>query len=192
MISDRKQRPASALMMLTCVFVLLGFSYTTLLVGQQEEATRLDLGIDKSNPGGQAFLPIIFSPAAGVQVATLSAEITFPAKQLAFQEVKKGGSADSVDVNIQAAVKNSGKNPNESILEVVVENKTGPLMGGVVANLVFKILEQVPMGEKIQLEESATALTRDNPPKTLRLTAAKGEIETIPVPVVFACLFYMH
>ncbi|MBI4456055.1 MAG: hypothetical protein HY644_09175 [Acidobacteria bacterium] len=178
------------------VFMLLWLSTLVVAAAQQSEgtaSTRLDLGYDKSNPGGQAFVPLIFSPGVGVQVGSVLAEVTFPTKQLAFEEAKRGASADSGDVELHTAVKNDDKNADRSIVEIKVENKAGkPLPGGVIANLVFKILDGVDVGQKISLENRAQALTTDNPPKTMNLVAANGEIETIAVPVIFACFFYMH
>lgn len=196
-MSERRQqdmRVARVFILLTSVFVLLGSSRMITLRAQDNTTTsaRVDLGIDKSNPGGQAFIPIIFTPADGVEVGTLLAEITFPNKQLVFQEAKKGGSADSANVNITTEVKNDAESPEKTVLAVKVENETGPILAGVLVNLVFKILDGVPIGEKIQLENSATTFTRDNPPKALKAASAGGVIETIAVPVIFACFFYMH
>jgi hypothetical protein len=187
-------RVARVFVLLTSIFVLLGSSKRITLRAQDNTttSTRVDLGIDKSNPGSQAFIPIIFTPANEIEVGTLLVEISFPSKQLVFQEAKNGGSAGSANVNITTEVKNDVKNPEKTVLAVKVENETGPILAGVLVNLVFKILDGVPIGEKIQLEDNATAFTRDNPPRALKPASAGGVIETIAVPVIFACFFYMH
>ena len=196
-MSKRRQaemRAAGVFVLVTCVFALSGppGMLTLRAQGTAPPSTRLDLGIDRSNPGSQAFIPIIFSPAGAVEAGTLLAEITFPNNKLLFEEAKKGGSADSANVNITTELKVDAKNPEKTVLAVKVENETGSVPPGVLANLVFKILDGVPIGEKIQLAGSATAFTRDDPPKALKVASAVGEIETIAVPVIFACLFYMH
>ena len=49
-------------------------SNVNIVGAQQDRATervRIGLGNDKSNPGGQAFVPIVFSPSPGIQVRAL-------------------------------------------------------------------------------------------------------------------------
>jgi hypothetical protein len=148
---------------------------------------------DKSTPGELAFIPLILSPAEGVEIGKIITEISFPTDWLSFEEARKGASADSVNAVLQTAVRTGDENPENSILEVIVTSEANKAIpSGIVVRLIFQISPLAPTGEIIELINKAEAFTRDDPPQPVDLTAENGEIETLDIPVMFACFFYMH
>ena len=189
----RQKRTELAALFLTCVLVCL--SGVIGAATRQEGVTlaRVDVGDDKSNPGGEAFIPLIFSPASGTEIASLVTRIAFPNKLLSFEGVRKDVSTDLADAEINTGVKADEKSSEISVLEVEVKGRTRKATaGGFMVNLIFKIAKEVPVGKTIELETAARALTADDPPKPVDLATKNGTIETIELPVLLACFFYMH
>jgi len=180
---------------LTSAVILLGFSSAVLLGAQQEGATvsRLHVGFDKSTPGQLAFIPLILSSAEGVEIGKIIAEISFPTLWLSFEEARKGASANSVNAELQTAVRTGDENPENSILEVIVTSEANKAIpSGIVVRFIFQISDLALTGEIIELTNRAEAFTTDDPPQPVDLTAENGEIETLDIPLMFACFFYMH
>jgi hypothetical protein len=195
MVSGERRQKRKELVAPLVMGVLVCLSGAIVAGTRQEEVTlaRVDVGDDKSNPGGQAFIPLIFNPTGGTEIATIITRIAFPNKLLSFEEVRKDVSTDLADADIHTGVKTDEKNPENSVLEVEVKGRTrNATAGGFVVNLIFKISREVPVGKTIELETVANALTTDDPPKPVDLAIKNGTIETIELPVLFACFFYMH
>ena len=180
---------------LTSALILLGFSSLASLGAQQEGATvsRWHVGFDKSTPGQLAFIPLILSPAEGVEIGKIITEISFPTEWLSFEEARKGASAESVNAVLQTAVRTGDENPENSILEVIVTSEANQAIpSGIVVRLIFQISDLALTGEMIDLTNRAEAFTTDDPPRPVELTVENGEIETLDIPLMFACFFYMH
>ena len=158
---------------------------------EQEEVSlaRVVVGNDKTGPGGDAFVPIVFSSATAESVGTVIVEIRFPEKDLVFREIK---SADSEKTNVSAAAENDPKEPGKTLLRVQVESKAGALASGVLGNLIFKVSDSVTFGEKIPLPQVAQGLSGGPSPKPVNLATVDGQIDVSAVPGVFSCFFYMH
>ena len=180
---------------LTSALILLGLSSLASLGAQQEGTmvSRWHVGFDKSTPGQQAFIPLILSPAEGVEIGKIITEISFPTEWFSFEEARKGASPDLVNAVLQTAVRTGDENPENSILEVIVTSEANKAIpSGIVVRLIFQISDLAPTGEIIELTNKAEAFTRDDQPQPVDLTAQNGEIETLDIPVMFACFFYMH
>lgn len=177
----------------TILIVLVFFSPLSVAVPQEEgTSSRLNLGFDKSVPGDQAFIPLILTPATGVQIGRIIAEISFSSHALSFEEARPGEPATLVDAHIGTQVRTDEQNPENSVLEVVVATEQGEAIpGGIVAYLTFRIEEQAP-AEVIELQNTARVFTTDNPMEPADLTTTNGEIENLDIPVMFACFFYLH
>jgi len=191
----KRERLAKMATVLTSIVILLGLSSVASFGAPQEAAkvSRLNLGFDKSTPGEQAYIPIILSLADGVEIGKIITEISFPTERLSFEEARKGASADSVDAQLQSAVKMDDENPDNSILEVIVTSEANKAIpSGIVVRLIFQISDLAPTGEMIELTNRAEAFTTDDPSQPVDLTVGNGEIETLDIPVMFACFFYMH
>ena len=177
------------------ILVVLGFFSPLSVAAPQEEGTssRLSLGFDKSVPGDQAFIPLILTPATGIEVGRIIAEVSFSNQALSFEEARPGQSATLVDAQISTQVRTDEQNPENSVLEVAVATEQGEAIpGGVVVYLTFRIAEQAPAGQVIELRNTARVFTTDNPLEPADSTTTNGEIENLEIPVMFACFFYMH
>lgn len=174
--------------------LLVSFSPVTVATPQVEGTTsRLNLGFDKSVPGDQAFIPLILTPATGVEIGRIIAEITFPSHLLSFEEARRGAAANSADAQVSTRVSAEEQSPENSILEVVVATEEGAAIpGGIVVYLTFRIADHAPGGQIIELQNTARVFTTDDPLDPVELTTTNGEIENLEFPVLFACFFFMH
>ena len=192
----KRERLAKMATVLTSIVILLGLSSLASFGAPQEAAkvSRLNLGFDKSTPGNQAYIPIILSLADGVEIGKIITEISFPTERLSFEEARRGASADSVDAQLQSAVKMDDENPDNSILEMTITSEANKAIpSGIVVHLIFQIADLAPAGEMIPLRANkAEALTTGDSPQPVDLAVGNGEIETLDIPVMFACFFYMH
>ena len=180
---------------LTAFLVVLPLSLPAVLAVQQETGTgdRLSLGFDKSDPGNQAFIGIIFSTQGKVQIGRIIAEITFPRQLLFFEEARAGLPINSIGAELSTEVRNDDSNSENSILEVVISSTTGTAIpAGILANLTFTLLPEAPTQHVIELKNKAEAFTTDDPPEPVELSTTNGQIESLTTPALFACFFYMH
>ncbi|MDA2934493.1 hypothetical protein MYX82_09130 [Acidobacteria bacterium AH-259-D05] len=192
---QRRHMISSMLTILATILIVLPLSSPSVLGAQQEtgNAGRLDLGFDKSVPGDKAFIPMIFTPGEEVAIGKIITEIIFPNELLSFEEARKGVPIQSIDAELSARIKTADENSENSILEVVITSKTEEAIpGGILVYLTFGILPEAPTLHTIKLENRSEAFTVDDPPERVGLTTTNGEIESLDIPILFACLFYMH
>jgi hypothetical protein len=180
---------------LAAFLVVLPLSFPAAGAVQQESGTgdRLSLGFDKSDPGNQAFIGIIFSTQGKVKIGKIVAEISFPRQLLFFEEAREGLPINSIGAELSAEVKSDDSNSENSILEVVIASTTGAAIpAGTLANLTFTLLPEAPTQHVIELKNKAEAFTMGDPPEPVELSTTNGEIESLATPALFACFFYMH
>lgn len=159
------------------------------------KTTSLVLGLLKSPPGNQVFMPMILTVAEGPEIGAIVSEITFPSAPVSFGGVTKGLSADLAKADVDTVVKPDEKDPANSTLKVTVTAKKGEAIPpGIVAYLTFNVSDKAEMGQAVPFKHTATALTADDPPKPLDSFVAKnGEIEVkVSDNPFYACFFYMH
>ena len=180
---------------LAAILMVLLLSFQAVPAVQHESGTtdRLSLGFDKSDPGNQAFIGIIFSTQGDVEIGRIVAEITFPRQLLSFEEVRAGLPIKAINAELSAEVRNDDSNSENSVLEVVIASTTGAaISAGILANLTFTLLPEAPTQHIIELKNKAEAFTTDDPPEPVELSTTNGEIESLATPALFACFFYMH
>lgn len=180
---------------LAALLIVLPLSVPTLLAVQQESGTahRLNLGFDQSVPGDVAFIAIMFSTSGEVEIGKIITEITFPREILSFKEARGGLPIKSIDAELSAQVRNDDQDTEKSILEVVIVSKAGEAIpAGTLVNLIFMISPEAPTLHTIVLENRSEAFTTGDPPERVELTTTDGEIESLDIPALFACFFYMH
>ncbi len=180
---------------LAIILMGLPLSFATVLAVQEESGTahRLNLGFDQSVPGDVAFIAIMFSTAEEVAIGKIITEITFPRQILTFEEARKGLPINSIGAELSTQVKNDDQDSENSILEVVIASKAGEAIpAGTLVNLIFMISPEAPTLHTIVLENRSEAFTTDAPPERVELTTTDGEIESLDIPALFACFFYMH
>ncbi len=180
---------------LAAILIALSLSFPTVLAVQQESGTahRLNLGFDQSVPGDVAFIAIMFSTAGDVEIGRIITEITFPRELLSFKEARRGLPIKSIDAELSTQIKNDDQNSENSILEVVIASKAGEAIpAGTLVNLTFMISPEAPTLHTIVLENRAEAFTTGDPPERVELITTNGEIESLDIPALFACFFYMH
>ncbi len=180
---------------LAAILMVLPLSFPTVLAVQQESSAseRLNLGFDQSVPGDVAFIAIMFSTAGAVEIGKIITEITFPRELLSFKEARRGLPIKSIDAELSTQIRNEDQNPEKSILEVVIASKAGEAIpAGTLVNLIFMISPEAPTLHTIVLENRSKAFTTDDPPEGVELTTTDGEIESLDIPALFACFFYMH
>jgi len=180
---------------LAALLVVLPLSLPSLLAVQNESSTahRLNLGFDQSVPGDVAFIAIMFSTSGEVEIGKIITEITFPREILTFKEARRGLPIKSIDAELSTQIKNEDQNAENSILEIVIASKTGEAIpAGTLVNLTFMISPEAPTLHTIVLENRSEAFTTDDPSERVELTTTDGEIESLDIPALFACFFYMH
>ena len=180
---------------LAALLMVLPLSLPTLLAVQNESSTahRLNLGFDQSVPGDVAFIAVMFSTSEEVEIGKIITEITFPRGILSFKEARGGLPIKSIDAELSAQVRNDGPDTENSILEVVITSNAGEAIpAGTLVNLIFMISPEAPTLHTIVLENRSEAFTTDDPPERVELTTTNGEIESLDIPALFACFFYMH
>jgi len=180
---------------LAAILMVLPLSFHTVRAIQQESsaAERLNLGFDQSVPGDVAFIAIMFSTAGEVEIGKIITEITFPRQLLSFKEARRGLPINSIDAELSTQVINDDQDSENSILEVVIASKKGEAIpAGTLVNLIFMISPEAPTLHTIVLENRAEAFTTGDPPERVELTTTDGEIESLDIPALFACFFYMH
>ena len=170
-------------------------SLPSVLAAQQESgaAPRLNLGFDQSVPGDQTFIAVMFSTADGVEIGKIITEITYSREILSFKEARRGLPINAIDAELSTRVKDDDQNSENSILEIVIASKAGEAIpAGTLVNLTFMISPEAPTLQTIVLENRSEAFTTDDPPERVELTTTDGEIESLDIPALFACFFYMH
>ena len=180
---------------LAALLMVLPLSFPTLLAVQQESSSteRLNLGFDQSVPGDVAFIAIMFSTAGEIEIGKIITEITFPRQLLSFKEARKGLPINTIDAELSAQVRNDDQDSENSILEVVIVSKAGEAIpAGTLVNLIFMISPEAPTLHTIVLENRSEAFTTGDPPERVELATTDGEIESLDIPALFACFFYMH
>lgn len=180
---------------LAALLIALPLSFSTVPAVQQGGSTahRLNLGFDQSVPGDQAFIAVMFSTAEDVAIGRIITEITFPREILSFEEARRGLPINSIDAELSTQVKNDDQDSDNSILEVVITSTAGEAIpAGTLVNLTFMIAPETPTPQTIVLENRSEAFTTDDPPEPVELTTTNGEIESLDIPALFACFFYMH
>ena len=158
---------------------------------QDIKSARVVVGQDNPGPNGDAFIPIIFSPASGESVGTLLLEIKFPEKDLVFQKIR------ATDMTAEALIlsANAEKDPQAPgtmLLRVRIESKTGALESGILGHLIFSVPGTVTFGAKIPLPQTAQALSAGPNPTPIALASVDGLVDVSGVAKLFSCFFYMH
>ena len=180
---------------LAALLMVLPLSLPTLLAVQNESSTahRLNLGFDQSVPGDLAFIAVMFSTSEEVEIGKIITEITFPHQLLSFEEARRGLPIKSIDAELSTQVRNDDPESEKSILEIVITSTAGEAIpAGTLVNLTFTISPEAPTLHTIVLENRSEALTMGDPPERVELTTTNGEIESLDIPALFACFFYMH
>ncbi len=180
---------------LAALLMLLPLSFPTLLAVQNDSSTahRLNLGFDQSVPGDVAFIAVMFSTSGEVEIGKIITEITFPREILSFKEARGDLPIKSIDAELSTQVRNDDPESENSILEIVITSNAGEAIpAGTLVNLTFMISPEAPTLHTIVLENRSEAFTTDDPPERVELTTTDGEIESLDIPALFACFFYMH
>ena len=180
---------------LAALLMVLPLSFPTLLAVQNDSSTahRLNLGFDQSVPGDVAFIAVMFSTSGEVEIGKIITEITFPREILSFKEARGDLPIKSIDAELSTQVRNDDPESENSILEIVITSNAGEAIpAGTLVNLTFMISPEAPTLHTIVLENRSEAFTTGDPPERVELTTTNGEIESLDIPALFACFFYMH
>ena len=152
--------------------------------------TRLSLGADKGARGDQVLVPVILSPATGVQIRKITAEIRFAGESLRFEEAKASGTDTSkIELHVEAEPGETSSPFSRLTVRIASTAEEG-IQSGVVALLTFKVPDDAPVGETVSLEIQAQGFTLSE--QGTPLVTTSGEVQIVLVPAVFACYFYMH
>lgn len=184
----RGMTPFVAFLLSCMLFVLSGNA----VAGQQREeadSPRVMLGKDKTTPGADAFIPLIFGSSAAAPVGSVTFEIRFSNDELVFQEVKDPGTEGTT---VTGVAEKDSSDPQKTLLRVRIEKKNGALESGILGNLVFKVPQSVALGEKIRLKPEAQAQSPGPSPKPVAVVPVEGLVDVSAAPGVFSCFFYMH
>lgn len=154
------------------------------------DAARVVVGQDNTGTDGDAFIPIMFSPAATESVGTLLLEIKF-ADKIVFQKIRATDSTAET-LRLSASAEKDPQAPGTMVLKVRIESKTGALESGILGHLIFSIPGSVTFGAKFPLPQTARALSPGPDPKPVALTSVDGLIDVASTPKLFSCFFYMH
>lgn len=158
---------------------------------QDIKSAHVVVGTDNTGPNGDAFIPIIFSPAAAESIGTLLLEIKFPEKELVFQKIRATDTTAEL-LNLSASAEKDAQAPGTMVLRVRIESKTGALESGILGHLIFSVPGTVTFGAKFPLPQTAQALSPGPNPKPVALTSVDGLIDVSALPKLFSCFFYMH
>ena len=195
-LGARRSTGQRGMMLRTWVlFAAVVFVPAAYVSGQTQEqpdvkSAHVIVGQDNPGPNGDAFIPIIFSPAAAEAVGTLLLEIKFPEK-IVFQKIR-ATDATAETLKLSASAEKDPQTPGTMILRVRIESKAGALESGVLGHLIFTVPGSVTFGAKIPLPQKAQALSAGPNPKPVALTSADGLIDVSGIAKLFSCFFYMH
>ena len=179
--------------------VLVAFAASALMCGQvvaspQESAgPSLDLSSDIEGPGWEVTITVNLRVPEDVRVGKAISEITYPIKTLEFIEAIRGLSAEAVEAKVTAVTE--ALDGDSSILRVTIAAKEGEsIPQGIVADLRFKIFEEVPADDTtVPLINQVFAWSDEIPPIPIEsITGEDGAVTISSNPPVFACFFYMH
>lgn len=179
--------------------VLVAFVASALMCGQvvasQQESAgpSLDLSSDIEGPGWEVTITVNLRVPEDVRVGKAISEITYPIKTLEFIEAIRGLSAEAVEAKVTAVTE--ALDGDSSILRVTIAAKEGEsIPQGIVADLRFKIFEEVPADDTtVPLINQVFAWSDEIPPIPIEsITGEDGAVTISADPPVFACFFYMH
>lgn len=156
--------------------------------------TRLNLGYAQSLPGSEVTVSLTLTLPQGVKISSAMTDIVFPGRSLSFQEARRAISAEVAGADLQAEVRSDPENSENRILSLKIESKAGnPIPQGVLADLVFRILDTADLGSTVTLVNRPAALTASDPSQPVTpVSGNNGEIVVDEPMTVFSCFFYMH
>ncbi|MBI4483340.1 MAG: hypothetical protein HY652_10675 [Acidobacteria bacterium] len=164
---------------------------TTGVQAQGKSGVTVDVGVDNTPPGKQAFLPVTLSTTDDFRTAHISLEISFPGKLISFREAIKGSAAESAGAEIKTRLKDSGDNAEQSLLQVEM-SATEAISQGELLKLAFEVAKDAAAYTVIKLKNSKQKV-RSVDGKTLEARGMDGVITVIPPDVpLYGCFFYMH
>ncbi len=159
------------------------------LVGFEDQAVDVALGVDTTTPGGQAYVPLTLSLRGGLAVSKILSEVSFPKNVLSFVEAKRGAAGEQVQAEIATEVRED-KEPGTSIVKVTVTAKQ-ELPEGVLVNLSFQVSSHAKEGA-IRLTNLAKAIAGGGEEiQCARSQDGEVTITRSPVPLA-GCFFYVH
>ena len=131
-------------------------------------------------------MPLMLVTAEDPKVGKVSVELSFPSKQLSFQDVTKTAALESIDAKIQTEIRDS--EDGEKILQVEVFSPK-PIPQGVLLNVNFQVGHGIELDAEVKLKNlRQSAQTVDG--SALDAYGIDGSI-TVMAPLA-ACFFYMH
>lgn len=163
-----------------------------LLIGSAwvQESTSVDLGFDRQAPANEARMAITLSVPKGVEVSSATSEMSYPDNLLTYQDVKKGLSAQAVDAEVTATNSKNPQDASRSVVKIVVKSAK-PIPSGMIADVVFMLSKDAPIGQVIKLTNKPSALSPDGKPIE-PLSGKDGEITVTERMPALGCFFYMH
>ncbi len=161
---------------------------------QDAPVTRVKLGFDNETPGKEVAIALLLDVTTGAEVGSTIAEVSFPRKLLTFQQIKPGVIAQAEGAEVRGVLKKDDPAKDISVITITATAKKGSsLSTGALADLVFKIAGDAPVGETVDLNLSAKAFAVGDASRPVTPVAVEdGAIRVTKFAPDSTCYFYMH
>ena len=167
--------------------------------GNAESVTKpseVRLGPGSGAPGEDVTLPLHWTPAPGVQIGSLTLEISFAGKVLAFYRSFPAPAPKVAGVEFRPEVKKSSVTSSKSILRLQISTtRQQALPQGLLGYVTFGIDKHAGR-ETLRLDiESLEAKGLDPSAESAKPVRGVGAKVTLMDPgqePIFGCFFYMH
>lgn len=162
--------------------------------GKVSEAVHLRIGTRRGDPGGTVSVPLQLEGTPKDGAAALDLEVAYPGARLVFAAIDPAGER----IKAEAVPKES----EPHTVSISLGSADGAAIPeGLLAYLVFRILEDAEPGKAVLAVKTAVRSSRSGP---VPIEARDGLVEILPPPersesepqnldpYIPACFFYMH
>lgn len=177
-----------------CVTGLLGMVLASGAAFAQETGDgqganpRLDLGLAVAAHGSDVELTLTLRLRQDVGVGKLEAEVRFPRDQMSFV-APRPTRTKGIEVDVTPQTTEEGK----TVLKVTAKGVGGPIPGGPITTLVFRVADEAT--ETVAIQVPLEARLWAHPDTSREITPVDtydGRVTIQDSETFFACFFYMH
>lgn len=181
--NTRSPRRVNPSQLIVICMVLLGGSVRPGLLAQTASSVKVELSSLEVQPGAEIFVLLkVEVPENNLPIQEITETVCFPDSFLQFMDVKPGAIPGT---KFSHSIGDSG-DCKKLVIEITFEESPA---SGILADLKFKVRENLPVGQEAQLKTKAEVR---GPQGTIPATSVDSVLKVTDSPEVFACFFYMH